>query len=31
VVKDELSLLEETMNVTISLMHERVFAAMHRI
>lgn len=30
-VKEELSGLEETLNVTISLMHERVFAAMHRI
>jgi len=31
VVKDELSALQDTLNVTISVMHERVFAAMHRI
>jgi len=30
-VKDELSALEKALNVTISVMHERVFAAMHRI
>jgi ACT domain-containing protein len=31
VVKEELSTLGDTMNVSISLMHERVFSAMHRI
>ncbi|GHT63491.1 UPF0237 protein [Spirochaetia bacterium] len=30
-VKAELSELGETLNVSISLMHERVFSAMHRI
>ncbi|GHU92880.1 UPF0237 protein BL1209.1 [Spirochaetia bacterium] len=30
-VKDELVELGEVMNVSISLMHERVFSAMHRI
>ncbi|GHV04134.1 UPF0237 protein [Spirochaetia bacterium] len=30
-VKDELAELGEVMNVSISLMHERVFSAMHRI
>jgi ACT domain-containing protein len=30
-VKADLTGLGETMNVTISLMHERVFSAMHRI
>lgn len=30
-VKSELSALGETMSVTISVMHERVFSAMHRI
>jgi ACT domain-containing protein len=30
-VKEELSALGDTMNVSISLMHERVFSAMHRI
>ncbi|GHU69150.1 UPF0237 protein [Spirochaetia bacterium] len=30
-VKDELVELGEAMNVSISLMHERVFSAMHRI
>ncbi|GHV15197.1 UPF0237 protein [Spirochaetia bacterium] len=30
-VKDELAELGEAMNVSISLMHERVFSAMHRI
>ena len=30
-VKMELSALGDTMNVSISLMHERVFSAMHRI
>jgi ACT domain-containing protein len=30
-VKDELAGLGETMNVSISVMHERVFSAMHRI
>jgi ACT domain-containing protein len=31
VVKKELIELGEAMNVSISLMHERVFSAMHRI
>ena len=30
-VKEELSELGEAMNVSISVMHERVFSAMHRI
>lgn len=30
-VKRELAALSETMNVSISLMHEKVFSAMHRI
>ncbi|MDR1574591.1 MAG: ACT domain-containing protein [Treponema sp.] len=30
-VKRELAELGETMNVSISLMHEKVFSAMHRI
>ena len=30
-VKRELTALGETMNVSISLMHEKVFSAMHRI
>ena len=30
-VKKELATLGETMNVSISLMHEKVFSAMHRI
>jgi ACT domain-containing protein len=30
-VKAELAELGEAMNVSISLMHERVFSAMHRI
>ena len=30
-VKRELTALGETLNVSISLMHERVFSAMHRI
>jgi ACT domain-containing protein len=30
-VKGELAALGETMGVSISLMHERVFSAMHRI
>jgi ACT domain-containing protein len=30
-VKDELNLLGDSMNVSISVMHERVFSAMHRI
>lgn len=30
-VKDELTELGESMGVAISLMHERVFSAMHRI
>ena len=30
-VKQELAALGEAMNVSISLMHERVFSAMHRI
>lgn len=31
VVKQELADLGETMNVSINLMHEKVFSAMHRI
>jgi ACT domain-containing protein len=30
-VKRELTVLGESMNVSISLMHEKVFSAMHRI
>jgi ACT domain-containing protein len=30
-VKEELALLGESMNVSISVMHEKVFSAMHRI
>jgi ACT domain-containing protein len=30
-VKNELSGLGESLNVSISLMHEKVFSAMHRI
>ena len=30
-IKTELSALGETMGVSISLMHEKVFSAMHRI
>jgi ACT domain-containing protein len=30
-VKAELAALGETLNVSISLMHEKVFSAMHRI
>jgi ACT domain-containing protein len=30
-VKAELAALGESMNVSISMMHERVFSAMHRI
>lgn len=30
-IKDELTALGDTMNVSISIMHERVFSAMHRI
>jgi len=30
-VKRELTVLGETLNVSISLMHEKVFSAMHRI
>ncbi len=30
-VKQELSDLGDTMNVSISMMHERVFSAMHRL
>ncbi|QQO08580.1 ACT domain-containing protein [Breznakiella homolactica] len=30
-VKNELSAMGESMNVSISVMHERVFSAMHRI
>jgi ACT domain-containing protein len=30
-VKEELGELGESMNVSISVMHERVFSAMHRI
>ncbi|MDR2304944.1 MAG: ACT domain-containing protein [Treponema sp.] len=30
-VKQELSKMGEEMNVSISVMHERVFSAMHRI
>lgn len=30
-VKQELSALGETLNVSISIMHEQVFSAMHRV
>jgi len=30
-VKNELSVLGDTLNVSISMMHEKVFSAMHRI
>lgn len=30
-IKTELTVLGESLNVSISLMHEKVFAAMHRI
>ena len=30
-VKRELTALGETLNVSISLMHEKVFSAMHRV
>ena len=30
-VKKELSVLGDTLNVSISMMHEKVFSAMHRI
>jgi ACT domain-containing protein len=30
-VKQELTALGETLNVSISLMHEKVFSAMHRV
>ena len=30
-IKQELSALGNTLNVSISLMHEKVFSAMHRI
>jgi ACT domain-containing protein len=30
-VKEELNVLGASMNVSISVMHERVFSAMHRI
>ena len=30
-LKGELAVLGKSMNVSISLMHERVFSAMHRI
>ena len=30
-VKQELSALGETLNVSISIMHEKVFSVMHRI
>jgi len=30
-VKKELAALGETLNVSISIMHEKVFSAMHRI
>jgi ACT domain-containing protein len=30
-VKQELNTLGETLNVSISLMHEKVFSAMHRV
>ena len=30
-IKKELVTLEDTLNVSISLMHEKVFSAMHRI
>jgi ACT domain-containing protein len=31
VIKEELSVLSRSMEVSISVMHERVFSAMHRI
>ncbi|WP_010256592.1 ACT domain-containing protein [Treponema primitia] len=31
VIKEELSVLSKSMEVSISVMHERVFSAMHRI
>ncbi|MFP3041684.1 ACT domain-containing protein [Treponema primitia] len=31
VIKEELSVLGKSMEVSISVMHERVFSAMHRI
>ncbi len=31
VVKDELAALGETLDVSVSMMHERVFSAMHRL
>jgi ACT domain-containing protein len=30
-LKEELTALGETLNVSISLIHEQVFSAMHRI
>jgi ACT domain-containing protein len=30
-IKKELNMLGDTLNVSISLMHEKVFSAMHRI
>jgi ACT domain-containing protein len=30
-IKKELTILGDTLNVSISLMHEKVFSAMHRI
>ena len=30
-IKQELTALGETLNVSISLMHEKVFSAMHRV
>jgi len=30
-VKQELTALGETLNISISLMHEKVFSAMHRV
>jgi ACT domain-containing protein len=30
-IKKELAVLGDTLNVSISLMHEKVFSAMHRI
>jgi len=30
-IKKELASLGDTLNVSISLMHEKVFSAMHRI
>jgi ACT domain-containing protein len=30
-IKDELKTLGDTMNVSMSVMHEKVFSAMHRI